>query len=874
MDANEPRNDGKTAASAQDGSPCSTSKSKFTIHSYFPHDKDEPTSPYIDKEEWKRRILGLTNGRVAVIGNEYTTPLKLFKYIAVPDLSKVSKNHCLFHKFVACDLNISADDLSEDLPMAVSFEKGPSGLLFQIAPSLEVVKENRKGCPRLQPVQLFKPSEQGPLGHSLGVTSIEAILDGLETDPSYNVFWSNCQHAVTDWQKVAAEKSSQLMFRMPVTHKYVSLDDSKTLTTVEDLFPAWKNGQTQYLPEKRDPYAIQTSAKVADEDSSCGDYKFLQRKQNVTEAMAEVLKRPDEQWSEGRKAIMSKLNEVKFKKMLQQAATPEKIKGEFMNNHETQPQGDLNASIVEELTTLWSTVLELVVVSDALGVILLAFQRQDEHDDQQKHLCKEMIKLAEKVEDVSIAELKPYHVLNVKVGAGKNEPAIAKPKAHGYWLHMSLRDETMDQPKELQDLLLKALKSISFSLGEKSSQFLHKFTAKLFLLQNMENEQNFTHQRIEKQEYGSEGVCIWTKSQRNILDQVNAAFLKNKQIKWVISGGYGSGKTLLLLQIARDFLKIYEGQGKVYICLPEDRSILSGQLRKKIASMDESCKNRIIVYRIKDCPRKFGKAKLVLFDEIDQWFQPPNVNANQIVFSSSGLKADFDRELLLEDGCLRSTQDITEFVNEFQNYAQENDILGSTWPQTRRCTYPCSLPLKPALRLSFGKPKIILIKDDTKERSAFIDRCSQKIVEISQSDTSEGTLMVSCLANMEMREQLHQKIHGKDKSSRKKSIIFGHPLRISGCQYPGVVMVLQLTASDVVSAQVELIMSRATTSLCIIVDLSEVEVQIRAKENPTKSVVPSTPEKKEAIRKMIKFFAVDAQGCDRESISGKMYDKM
>ena len=121
---------------------------------------------------------------------------------------------------------------------------------------------------------------------------------------------------------------------------------------------------------------------------------------------------------------------------------------------------------------------------------------------------------------------------------------------------------------------------------------------------------------------------------------------------------------------------------------------------------------------------------------------------------------------------------------------------------------------------------------------------------------SKDELMVSCL----MRSEIRDKIIKKVPSYWTKGIVFGHPLEISGCQYPCVVMVMESAASDVIAAQVELIMSRATTSLYIIVDNAELMI------NHSSNLEQTQPEKREVTRILMKFFVEEATGCNREFV--------
>ena len=77
---------------------------------------------------------------------------------------------------------------------------------------------------------------------------------------------------------------------------------------------------------------------------------------------------------------------------------------------------------------------------------------------------------------------------------------------------------------------------------------LQGFAAKLFLLQNMKNKDFLIHNRLMKQEFGPEDICIWMPEQKQIIDEAREIFQNEDgpKFQWVIRGCMGSGKTLVL----------------------------------------------------------------------------------------------------------------------------------------------------------------------------------------------------------------------------------------------------------------------------------------------------------------------------------------
>ena len=196
----------------------------------------------------------------------------------------------------------------------------------------------------------------------------------------------------------------------------------------------------------------------------------------------------------------------------------------------------------------------------------------------------EMVSLASKIEKVPKKAGKCIHLINVKLNAASTSRSPLKERSEGYLMNVSFSEATLKDEEALQGELLSSMRDIHEKTSSQQTMdrinYLRSFATRLFILQNLGNEEGLIHERVEKQEWGSKGCCIWTTKQRQILDEAKEAFFQKKEIHWRISGCYGSGKTMVMMQIARDYIK-YSKEGIVVFLVPPQLKILTEQLKSR-----------------------------------------------------------------------------------------------------------------------------------------------------------------------------------------------------------------------------------------------------------------------------------------------------
>ena len=123
---------------------------------------------------------------------------------------------------------------------------------------------------------------------------------------------------------------------------------------------------------------------------------------------------------------------------------------------------------------------------------------------------------------------------------------------------------------------------------------LQALAVKLTVLQNYENEVNLVHHRLENQEWGRSGVMLWTGAQRRCIEQGRRAFRQDAApLRLLIRGCQGSGKTLVLMRLAKEFVTAQK-EGLFLIDVHPLYHRLVCELRQHVLS-DDQMRGRVII---------------------------------------------------------------------------------------------------------------------------------------------------------------------------------------------------------------------------------------------------------------------------------------
>ena len=158
------------------------------------------------------------------------------------------------------------------------------------------------------------------------------------------------------------------------------------------------------------------------------------------------------------------------------------------------------------------------------------------------------------------------------------------------------------------------------------------------------------------------------------------------------------------------------------------------------------------------------------------------------------------------DGNLRSSKPISDFMVKFLKEVNFTKAIKT-------------IPPKSLIDFGSEEPRIILSEDGSQERSTFIHAAWQEITNMS---LSKPEIMVSCLMSSTMIHELQEKVG----ISSPGPVSFADPYEINCCQYPCVILVVDLATCFASPFHLFLVMSRATTSLTCIVNTSTDPIKI------------------------------------------------
>ena len=325
----------------------------------------------------------------------------------------------------------------------------------------------------------FRRGFEGILAKNLA--EIERVLENVETSALYCLRRSNCQHEVDKWQKTLVESSLSLQFHVPGSHESLPIDDDKIVEIVEQLFPHWKEGKVQRLPDLPNPFAIGTRDQVEVlEEPLRQEYDYLRMKQRVVDAVGEYLQRENKA-QETRITILSNLSQLKFSQALTKT-------------------GQLSNTVVDVLSQFWSATFELIIVHEEVGVIIFKFgggkeegeETEDEGEEEEpatktdeSEESAELIDLAVKIEDVT-KEKRRFVVVSFNLDAATKGVSKLRKCGRGYEISASVShdilasDDSVQLVGILQTVFAKITTSakVPFFQPTKSSTSLRKFTAK------------------------------------------------------------------------------------------------------------------------------------------------------------------------------------------------------------------------------------------------------------------------------------------------------------------------------------------------------------------------------------------------------------
>ena len=798
----------------------------------------------------------------------FVDPYCLFLYLFLVAVFAIyyrfwNRNLRIEHGFVVFELQNDKNQV-----VYVSLEKLRGGILFQIAEKVDTVRDYSDGATR-GTVHMISSSETlGFYAMLVSTVSMDLVLQSEKMlDAYYNLLKSNCQHTVSNLLDFMNDNSLQLKFRIPGSEESVALNDYKALTFVERLYPMWRYGRVHKFPQISAPFAFHVEGLPL---PRLPEGRLLLMKQRILNCL---LEEKNFEFLKGRRAVFLKLDKESLKARLNETNLQEHPSAVTIIDHLSNfwselldiaavfeglgvaifhfPEDDNRDHVldVERKTELVSKIGSFSNIGEnSIFVLTVTITdgrdgRNDRNDGDEMDDEDEINDLDEMDERFQPGEFGEDSVSVYMItladardsGKYRNDDenvggnVLVKQGKFGRKIDVSLPCDISDL--ELKQSLAKSMKALVDSSAQtflsKVRGFayhhpdkpLQNFTAKLFLLQTMRNVDFLIHKRIVKQEFGPDEFCVWTPKQEQIINEAREIFerVERPMIQWLVQGCYGSGKTLLLMQLVKEFLKS-GNKGNVFIRIGTSYERLESLIFSHISA--NGWEERVTVG---SQPESFDDVSLFLWDEFilyanllpfqeELLFKLRNSNPSVVLFTSqletklemrmrsNGDSIGWMTNISMKSlgGNLRSSVEISNMTQKLQQH-----FVNDTWPPGE--------PVVSKLLWRSGQPTITSFHDNSDDRSIFLRDCIMRIKKLAET---QREVMAVPLAHASFRAKL------KDQCKDLVNVSFETRDEILGYQYQCVIVVLDLASCGFLLRSLIEVMTRATTSLHFIINSS------------------------------------------------------
>jgi hypothetical protein len=186
--------------------------------------------------------------------------------------------------------------------------------------------------------------------------------------------------------------------------------------------------------------------------------------------------------------------------------------------------------------------------------------------------------------------------VSVEISETSISPTISNPSETEYGYHFKVSVSKQNITHDAKYCLKKIADKLSGKIPNHSSlkKKLEILVGKVTVFQSLENETNLVHHKIDHQEWGQTGVMLWSPAQKQCITMGRSAFRgEDEPLRLIIRGPQGSGKTLVSMRLAKEFVQGQE-EGNVILHVDPSYSLLQKDLRDSVKK-DKSMRGRVVI---------------------------------------------------------------------------------------------------------------------------------------------------------------------------------------------------------------------------------------------------------------------------------------
>ena len=731
-------------------------------------------------------------------------------------------------------------------PIYLSFEKSYYGILAQFSQHEEnlIFLSNNE----LRRKELTNTTNWENLERLMHISHLDEVLehfgrcqDNPKYNPKYSLLKSNCIDFADSFAEKAKECDSAITFKMPGLSENVTLRDERVVEYYGKRYPnRHELGAVSYLPEQAGLRFQQNVAVILDEEAY-STTQPLNRSFNVGGRQCVVM---DDVFNASNVSNVEneiKVTESKMQTLLIHQITEQmKEKGSAIVIPYLHEKESLRDAMEPAFSFKWHKLLKNIILSKNHGLLWIFESRHLLNELLQRRLKRgrDLLLQVYKIAGISEAQL-PISIVTLKSTCHERSNKIsftelidAETFQPSIWYWFITNEK---QLSENVRQLLEACENRCNSNDMRGS--IDQFASVLMVIHHLEDNFMTTHQWRSEQSMDRTFIML-TLEQAKIIEKT-VKLIKDKEakeaaefVRLLIKGCPGSGKTLILMQISMRYLQSHPDKKVVFRAFRK-----FSELKASVKQRMETPGGKQFLIDAPNTAQEWESVGLVVIDEYEATNKrmadgkflidvcgkdvhvvvcscKTQINSNilnGILPSEVKEKSSFNEEdhpLFSDDRCydlnsnLRSPPEVVKFCNGLQKIIQDEapEIDGDLIQGEESDTSQTGL----------NENSVVLKKWSDHSRNTFIAEAAKQIDLEMEDEKNFG--MVCRLSHALVGGRIKDQITSPNKSRWK----FLGVRQALGCQYPVVVVVLDLACASINLVRLIESATRATVRLVIL----------------------------------------------------------